>query len=37
MDKESKRNYPQFLLDAYKGKGAISGTDLITYMLKIYR
>ena len=37
MDKEYKKAYPQFLIDAYKGKGALTGTDIITYMLKIYR
>ncbi len=25
------------MIDVYKGKGALTGTDIITYMLKVYR
>jgi hypothetical protein len=37
MDRQSKRGYPQFLLDGAKGKAAVGGADLITYMLKAAR
>ena len=37
MDKQYKKAYPQFLIDVYKEKGALTGTDIITYMLKNYR
>lgn len=37
MDKEYKKTYPQFLVDSFKGKAALTGTDIITYMLKVYR
>ena len=37
IDKQCKKGYSQFLIDAFKGKGTINGADLITYMLKASR
>jgi len=37
MDKFNKKVYPSFLTEAYKGKTALTGTDILTYMFKIYR
>lgn len=37
IDKQCKKGYPQFLVESFKGKNAINGADLITYMLKAYR
>lgn len=37
MDKLNKKIYPSFLTESYKGKGPLSGSDILTYMLKIYR
>lgn len=37
IDKQCKKGYSQFLLDVNKGKASVTATDLITYMLKVYR
>ena len=37
MDKFNKKIYPSFLTQGYKGKGQLSGTDILTYMFKIFR
>ena len=37
IDKQCKKGYAQFLIDAFKGKNSVNGADLITYMLKANR
>ena len=37
IDKQCKKGYAQFLIDAFKGKNTVNGADLITYMLKANR